>query len=132
MAKIGQKRTTPKKKIKRKVPKLYELDRLFSLYIRAKANHTCEWCGKKCGMMHCHHGVVGRRYIRTRYEEDNACCLGAGCHNYLEDHPSINAEFFRKRLGSDRVEQLIIMAHSHYPVDKNKIKEELKEKLNER
>lgn len=107
------------------------MDRLFSSYIRQRAGNKCEWCTQPKKVLHCHHGVVGRRYLRTRFESDNAVCVCYSCHNFLEDHPSIDAEFFVKRIGSDRVEELIRMAHSNYPVDKNAILADLKEKLKE-
>jgi len=82
------------------------LDKVFSLYIRTKANFTCEWCGKSGSQVHCHHGVVHRRYIRTRFEEGNCACVCVGCHEFLGAFPNINTDFFKKRIGVDRIEQL--------------------------
>ena len=130
MTKMGQKRQT-KKPIKRKTIKLLPLDLLFSRYIKTKANFTCEYCGKQGKQLHCHHGVVGRRYRNTRYEEDNCACVCVGCHWFLGDFPQIDTAFFLKRIGSDRMEQLENLARSGNKPDLELIKKELTEKLKE-
>jgi len=111
--------------MKRKVDKL---DVLFSKYIRLKANYACEYCGGN-GQTHCHHGVVHRRYKNTRYEEDNCACVCVSCHWYLGDFPQINTQFFRKRIGLDRMEQLEILARSGGKIDRVEISKNLKEKI---
>ena len=110
--------------------KLDPLDILFSRYIRPKAGGKCEFCGKQGDPrgMHTSH-FIGRRYRNTRWLEDNVACLCFGCHNLMHDFPTIHREFFVKRIGSDRVEQLEILARTIKKVDKDKIKSELKAKL---
>ena len=129
MTKLGQKRKSPKKPMGRKSIKLFPLDLLFSKYIKTKADFTCEYCGKQSKQLHCHHGVVGRRYRNTRYEEDNCACVCVGCHWFLGDFPQINTAFFLKRIGSDRMEQLQILARSGGKIDMELIKRELTDKL---
>ncbi len=126
--KMGQKRKTPKKTIKKTI-KLYPLDILFGKVIRAKAHLTCEYCGKQGSQLHCHHGVVGRRYRNTRFEEDNCACVCVSCHWFLGDFPQINAEFFRKRVGTERMEQLEVLARSGGKPDLEEIKASLEKKL---
>ncbi len=131
MTKMGTKRKTTKKPIKKKVNiKLYPLDILFSKYIRAKANYTCEYCGKKPASkgLHCSH-FIGRRYRDTRWEEDNACSACFACHNYFHDFPSAHRDFFIKRLGTERLEQLEILARSSNKPDLEEIKKKLQEKI---
>lgn len=132
MTKMGMKKTvkpvrTTKKFNRRQFIK--KLDSLFSKYVRS--DFTCEYCGKTVGLMHCHHGVVHRRYMHTRYELDNCACLCVACHNFLSDFPGINTEFFKKRLGEKRFEQLEILARTEGKVDLEAIEVELKRKIKE-
>ena len=100
---------------------------LCSKCIRAKG--YCEICGRSGLQLHAHHGVVHRRYVNTRYEEDNLICVCVSCHNELHDFTDLNVEVFRKRIGRDRMEQLSILARSGKKVDKEAIKQSLKEKI---
>ncbi len=104
---------------------------MFSLYIRGRANNICEFCGKTGLRVECHHGVVHRRYIHTRYETDNAVCVCSSCHRFLSDFPSINTDFFIKKIGSGRVEQLGILARQQGKVDLDVIEDKLKKKIKE-
>ncbi len=116
--------------------KIDKLDVLFSKYIKLKAQGKCAYCGQyaKPQGYHCHHGVAGRRYLNTRWEEDNCAALCMACHNLLSDFASINKEFFEKRIGTERYEELEIIARTY-----NKMTEErkaditlsLKEKIKE-
>ena len=129
MTKIGSRRKLAQKSMKRKQIKLYPLDLVFSKVIKIEVVYTCEYCGKKGVQLHCHHGVVGRRYRNTRYEKDNCAVVCVGCHWFLGDFPQINTAFFLKRIGSDRMEQLQIIARSGHKPDLELIKSELTEKL---
>ena len=130
MTKMGQKKTKAKSR-KGKVIKLYPLDIMFSKYIRAMSEFTCEYCGAKPKNpqgLHCSH-FIGRRYRNTRWLEDNVACLCFGCHNLMHDFPAIHKEFFVKRLGSDAIEKLEILARSGVKPDLELIKEKLAKKL---
>ncbi len=131
MTKLGQKRKSQRKPIKKKLPALYALDIMFSKYIRKRAEQKCEYCGKSDVVLNCHHGVVHRRYMNTRFEPDNACSVCVSCHYYLSDFPNINSEWFKKRLGTERVEQLQALARSGNKIDREVIKKDLIEKLKE-
>ncbi len=112
--------------------KINATDVLMSKYVKLLAGGVCEWCGKTPDPMgyHNHHGVAGRRYKNTRWEPDNCVALCLSCHNFLSDFPKINTEFFIKRLGSDRVEQLEILARSQ-PLkrDEKQIRADLRVKI---
>ena len=117
--------------------KIDPLDTLFSKYIKQKAGGKCEFCGQSPSSMgyHTHHGVAGRRYLNTRWEEDNCVALCLACHNLLGDFPSINQDFFRKRIGTKRMEELEVVARTYNKMTKER-KEAItlyyKEKLNDR
>ena len=113
--------------------KLDPLDTLFSQYMKLKAGGVCEFCGQTPHPKgyHCHHGVVGRRYLNTRWEEDNCAALCMACHNILSDFPSINTEFFKKRLGTKRYEEIEIIARTYWKMTKER-REEIKQKLKEK
>jgi 5-methylcytosine-specific restriction endonuclease McrA len=124
MTKLGCKKTTKRKPIKKVGQKTLQrkADILFSKLIRELAGNKCEFCGGT-GVLHCHHGIAHRRYLRTRYLRENAVCLCVECHNKFGDFPSLNMDFFRKHIGSDRIEQVFIMANTitgekfdYYPV----------------
>jgi len=110
--------------------KLDPLDKLFSYYIRLKAGYQCEYCGKYARPQgtHCAH-FIGRRYKNTKWLPDNAACLCMACHNLMHDFASIHKDFFTKRLGSKRVEELEIIARTYSNVDREAIKANLKEKI---
>ncbi len=125
---IGSRRTAPKKNMKRRL-RVDKMDTLFSKLVRSLAGWKCELCGSTGIQLHCHH-FVGRRYLQTRYLLENAISVCVSCHNQLEDFPLLSKDVFVKRVGSDRAEQLEILARKGAKgVDKEKIFEELKEKL---
>lgn len=131
MTKLGMKRKGAKKGLRKRVNiKLYPLDILFSKYIRSKAQYTCEYCGTNPDPkgLHCSH-FIGRRYRNTRWNESNCSCLCFGCHNLMHDFPSLHRAFFVKRIGTDRIEQLEILARSGQKPDLAAIKAELERKL---
>ena len=90
----------------------HKADRLFSAMVRKRADNKCEYCGLQKNTLHCHHGVVHRRYLNTRYLLDNCVCVCVGCHNYLGDFPQINTEFFIKRIGTGKMEQIQNLARA--------------------
>ena len=115
--------------------KIDPLDSLFSQVVRARANHTCEYCGRiqnretKKPKMECSH-FMGRRYRHTRYDLENACCLCFECHGNMHEDPKLHTDFFTKRIGSKKLEELRIRANQIWPkVDREKIKTYLQEQL---
>lgn len=99
----------PKVKSKKKKEKTItwykkELDRLFSLYIRAKYEKKCYTCGY-VGKLQCGH-FVSRQYLATRWDESNArpqcqmCNIwGKGMYTDFEEH-------LIREIGSERVQAL--------------------------
>ena len=75
------------------------LDKLFSSYIRARDN-VCQRCGSSgnLGSLQCAH-FFGRARRSTRWDEENACALCFGCHQYFGSHPLEFVEWFKARLG---------------------------------
>ena len=109
------------------------LDKLFSKYIRLRANGVCEYCGRVCNPKgyHTHH-FIGRRYLNTRYQPDNGAALCFSCHNLVSDFPRINQEFLTKRVGSERADELELIARTYKKMTserREQIKADLKERI---
>ncbi len=107
--------------------KLDPADIAFSLYIRTKADFTCDYCGRS-GRMETSH-FHGRRKASTRFDEENVSCLCFECHHMMHEHPNVHTDFFKKRLGSERYEMLNIRAEQIVKVDRKEIKEYYKKQL---
>lgn len=62
-------------------------DRLFSLYIRARAHFGCQRCGRVYDRysqgLHCAH-VFSRGKLSLRWTPANALCLCYGCHRLCD------------------------------------------------
>jgi hypothetical protein len=72
------------------------LDKLFSQFIRLR-DKACQRCGSVNSLQAAH--FHGRAEKSIRYDEDNACALCFGCHQYLDSHALDKVEFFQERLG---------------------------------
>ena len=109
------------------------LDCLFSEFIRKRSGGCCERCGKWHGWkgLQCAH-FIGRSNRSTRWDEDNACALCFGCHQYLGSHPLEHLEFFKDRLGAVRFDLLRARSRTlaRY-VDKNALTLYFKQKIKE-
>ena len=90
--------------------KISPLDLVFAKYMRLAASGICEYCGASNKSLQCSH-FHGRRKLSTRYDPENCCAVCFTCHQYFHEHPNIHTEFFKKRLGSERFEQLNIRAN---------------------
>ncbi len=114
--------------------KIDKLDAIFSRCIKLLAGGICEFCGKLPKSVygyHTHH-FIGRRYLNTRYELDNGIAVCLGCHNFLEDFPKASWELLEKRVGSERAEQLEIIARTYRKMTKERkviIKKDLEAKI---
>lgn len=72
------------------------LDKLFSEYIR-KERPACEYCDKRRStQVHHYHR---RRIKSVRSDEKNVFALCFYCHRYLHEHPAIEVEWVKKKLG---------------------------------
>lgn len=81
-----------------------ELDRVFSLYIRAKYGPNCYTCDSERGTQNGH--FVIRQYLFTRWEEDNCRPQGFGCNIRRKGNTIEFEERLKKELGDTRVEEL--------------------------
>lgn len=97
------------------------LDRVFSTYIRTKANWTCERCHTKYHLptmaLHNSH-YHGRRKKSVRWEEDNCSALCHGCHLYFTSNPREHTLWMINKLGEKRYDLLTLKANLMSPVDK--------------
>jgi len=107
--------------------KLDNLDKLFSKFVRLRAGGICEYCGQN-KVLQCSH-FVGRRKRSVRFDPDNAAGLCFSCHMYLGENPHIHTDWFRKRLGSERFENLNIRSNIITKIDRDKIEADLKERI---
>lgn len=104
-----QRRIGAKKRVSRSklvsVSKLKrELDRVFSLYIRAKYGKTCYTCGGQ-GTLQCGH-FISRSYLATRWDESNARPQCVGCNIWGHGKFLDFEEHLVKELGANRVQEL--------------------------
>jgi len=117
--------------------KLTVEDTLISKFIRLRAVHRvggCEYCGKAVASykeIQCSH-FKGRRRASTRFDPDNCAGLCFSCHSHLGENPDLHTEFFKKRLGSERFDQLIIRANTilkRSKQDKEQLRKDLRERI---
>jgi len=107
--------------------KIDPIDKLVSQIAKLRAGNKCEYCGeayKKRETSHFH----GRRKVSVRYDLDNVAWLCFTCHQEMHSHPDLHSEWFEKRLGSEKYEQLGIrsrMLAREIKLDKVKIKKNL-------
>lgn len=112
------------------------LDKLLREYLLLRDDYTCQWCGRQYSQddnlmgLHVSH-FKGRRKKSVRYDEENTCLLCFGCHNHVHDNPEEHTDFFKKRLGSDAFDALILRANRPLPMTKS-VKQEIKKELEEK
>lgn len=97
----------------RRKPKITTLknkaDGLFSLVIRYR-DRECRRCGsdgagRPLWWLQCAH-VFSRGYMLTRFDEDNAMCLCAGCHQSFGHRPLEWEDFCIEQMGEDEYNAL--------------------------
>ena len=96
-----------------------ELDDLWSLIVRQRANHTCVKCGRivipgSGNAMNAHH-LIGKSNRNTRWDFGNGICLCAGCHRMKTDAAHRQPEKFKKwvidEYGKEWYENMVIKAN---------------------
>ena len=112
---VGQVRLKkPKKPSKSKLKR--QADRLFSLIIRSRAH--CERCGTTNNLQCAH--VFSRRYLGTRWNEENAYSLCAADHVFYTHRPIEWEDWCIKRMGLMEWEILrgaaLIVTKPDYPM----------------
>ena len=85
-------------------------DKRFSLETRSLGGcvGATSWLGPEfeCkGSLQCAH-LISRRYRATRWEEDNAMCLCAAHHMWLDTHPLEKDRQIEKWIGEERFQEL--------------------------
>ena len=123
------------------------LDAMFSEYIRKRAIsrwHGCERClslkyyiEKDDGgivpdwrQLDCAHNQ-SRIHFATRWDEDNALGLCAGCHRFIDREHDAKVEFFTEKLGKAKYDEIMFRAHSVNKTDLAVVELYLKQKLKE-
>lgn len=111
------------------------LDTLFSHYVRARADWTCERCNRqfepKSQAIHASH-LFSRRNHGTRFDERAAFAHCFDCHMELGENPVLFHEWARKTIGEDLIEELRFIALQPTRLrgpEKREIAAELREKL---
>ena len=89
----------------------HELDRVFSLYIRAKYPKVCYTCGAKGKTLQNGH-FVARSYLATRFDEDNCRPQCVGCNMFGGGKPLDFEENLIAEIGKKRVEELKARRHT--------------------
>jgi hypothetical protein len=101
-----------------------ELDRVFSLYIRAKFMEKCYTCGKRSSRLQCGH-FISRQYLATRWDESNCRPQCWGCNGYGKGQP-IKFEAELKRIYSpQKIEANKKKIWKPYKVDTPWLKEQI-------
>lgn len=109
-----------------------KLDAVFSKYIRAKYPKVCFTCDK-AGVLQNGHFIV-RKYLATRWEEDNCRPQCIGCNIYGKGMFVDFEERLLKEIGAERMSEMKESRKELWRLDENwylsKIRE-TEEKLNE-
>jgi len=96
-------------------------DKYFSLYIRYRANWTCERCKKEFEVgsqgLHCSH-FWGRARESTRFDPVNCVAHCHGCHAFLTANPELHREWKLKQIGQPEYDRLMIRAHTTQKKDR--------------
>lgn len=82
-----------------------ELDRVFSLYIRAKYPKVCYTCGKQGVTLQCGH-FIPRNILITRWEEKNCRPQCIGCNLFGNGRILDFEDHLVKELGRKEVDRL--------------------------
>lgn len=100
-------------------------DKVFSQYIRLR-DKKCLRCGspvqfnaKGLPVTHQASHFQGRGKENTRFSPDNVCTLCTGCHMYFTAHPYEHTEWQVKRLGQDKVDQVILASNLYCKKDRD-------------
>lgn len=137
-----------RRRIERRSLIVARLDRLSKEFTKRRAMKLHKGC-QCCALMNIS-GVTRVRLIRrwqdlewahfksrgkhsVRWDEDNEAGLCDLCHSYLDTHPKIKEEFFRKLMGDEAIDELIrraetvkLSAETDYPLIEIYLKEQSK------
>ncbi len=146
LSKLDKKKTKHSIVARKSKRQIDRCDELFSEITRrryyADGEVACEYCGtrfydrtKETGdlfpawmCLETSH-YIGRAYFAVRWDPDNVAALCNTCHRVMGNFPGEHDEFFIKRIGSDRVEQLVIRARSYSKKDLDIVEADLQERI---
>ena len=117
------KRTAFKRKPRKRMTgvRIDQADRYFSLFIRYRANWTCERCGTQYEVgsqgLHCSH-FWGRARESTRFDPENASAHCHGCHSFFTANPALHYEWKLKRVGQRAFDLLAVRAETRRKKDR--------------
>lgn len=83
------------------------LDRKWSAYIRSHGR--CENCGTTQNLTDSH--IIGRAYIKTRFDPRNNQCLCFSCHGTFESQPIAFARWVESTTCGKHVDTMIVQAN---------------------
>ena len=75
---------------------------LHSEIVRARG--ACERCGRTNNLQCAH--IISRRYSATRVRLDNAWCLCASCHWWVDQHADDKMRLVHDTIGEDRFKEI--------------------------
>lgn len=84
------------------------LDRRWSAYIRTHGK--CEHCGTTQNLTDSH--IIGRAYIKTRFDPRNNQCLCWTCHGTFESQPIAFARWVESTTCGQYVDTMIVQANN--------------------
>lgn len=89
------------------------LDKLVSGYVRTIGK--CEHCGGSSVLQNSH--IIGRKYLKVRFDPRNCQCLCAHCHAIFEGNPLAFATFVQSSTCGLYVDTMQVQAYdvSHKP-----------------
>lgn len=114
--------------------KISTADKLFSQYVRSRAGWRCERCNgyyePPTMALHCSH-YHGRGKRSVRFDPENAAALCYGCHMHFTAHPLEHTDWFKKRLGDNKFDLLMLRANTPQRVDEKLIRIGLRQLIRE-
>lgn len=90
----------------------------FSKSIRDRDGWMCRRCGRgflpgSVELHNAHHFT--RRTQATRFDPLNCLSLCASCHLFLDTHPALKEQFWRRVIGDEAFDALTLRAHVTFP-----------------
>jgi len=89
------------------------LDRKWSAYTRSLG--YCEACGSRTALTDSH--IIGRSYLKTRWDPRNKQCLCAPCHGSYEMQPIAFARFVESTDCGKHVDTMVVQANANTKPD---------------
>lgn len=91
-----------------KTQQIKMLDRRWSAFVRSHGR--CEHCGTTESLTDSH--IIGRTYLKTRFDPRNNQCVCAPCHGTFESQPLMFARWVESTTCGEHVDSMTIQANS--------------------